>query len=101
MTQHGTELMTRNVLVYSQIATIRESNKGFACRILNHAKFDHSERLPEGDLCIALLLGFSGSPTHRMTLFKAVFDFVSDTNNSKPHTPDCVAQGCVCFVLEK
>ena len=25
---------------YSGSATIRESNKGFACRILNHARFD-------------------------------------------------------------
>ena len=58
---------------YSRSATVRESNKRSACKILNHAKFDHSERLPEGDLCIALLLGFSGSPTRLTTLLKAVF----------------------------
>ena len=30
----------------SRSATIRESNKKFACRILNHTRFDGSTRLP-------------------------------------------------------
>ena len=53
-----------------------ESNQGFACKILNYAKFAQQERLPEGDVCIALFLGFSGSPTGLTTLLKAVL-FVS------------------------
>ena len=61
------------LFTYSQIATIRESNEGFACRSLNQAKFDHSEKLPEANLCIAFLLGLSGSPTRLTTLLKATF----------------------------
>ena len=66
-----------------------------ACKILNHAKFGHLERLPEADFCIALPLGFSGSPTLLTSLLKAV-SYVRKMNPYfwKPHTSDYVAQGC-------
>ena len=45
LTSQGT-LSATVVRLYSRSATIRKSNKGFACRILNHARFDRSKRLP-------------------------------------------------------
>ena len=82
------------IATYSWIAIIRTSDKEVACRILNHAKFDRSERLPERELYIALLFG---SPTRLTTLLKAVFSEKGLPYFEKPHTSDNVAQGWFPF----